>query len=108
VNAALNNAAKAVTQNVAGPLTADLRNRAFKAEWPSDIVIQLTVKADEGVLYIEYPDDLEERINDLEYGTEGVSPSPVIRPFMSRYAENMGQDFSNSVVDILAEIGALG
>jgi hypothetical protein len=108
VNATLQNAAIVVTKNVAGPLTAELRNMAFKAEWPSDIIVQLTVKADEGALYIEYPDDVEERINDLEYGAEGVSPSPVIRPFMSRYAQNMEQDFSNSIVDILAEIGALG
>ena len=108
MNAALKNAAIAVTTNVEGPLTADLRDKAYKAEWPSDIIIQLSVKAKEGALYIEYPDELDERINNLEYGSEGVSPQAVFRPFMSRYATHMESDFSNSVVDVLAEIGALG
>ena len=108
MNAALKKAAIAVTQNVEGPLTAALRDKAYKSEWPSDIIIQLSVKAKDGALYIDYPENLEERINDLEYGTEGVSPQAVFRPFMSRYASTMENDLSNSVVDVLAEIGALG
>jgi hypothetical protein len=108
VNASLKNAAIAVTKNVEGPLTASLRDRAYRAEWPSDVIIQLNVKAKDGALYIDYPDELDERINNLEYGSEGVSPQAVLRPFMSRYASHMEEDFSNSVVDVLAEIGALG
>ena len=108
MNASLKNAAIAVTKNVEGPLTASLRDRAYRAEWPSDIIIQLSVKAKDGVLYIEYPDDLDDRISTLEYGAEGVSPQAVIRPFMSRYATHMEEDFSMSIVDVLAEIGALG
>ena len=108
MNASLKNAAIAVTKNVEGPLTASLRDRAYRAEWPSDVIIQLNVKAKDGALYIDYPDELDERINNLEYGSEGVSPQAVLRPFMSRYASHMEEDFSNSVVDVLAEIGALG
>jgi hypothetical protein len=108
VNASLKKAAIAVTKNVEGPLTASLRDKAYKAEWPSDVIIQLNVKAKDGALYIDYPDELDERINNLEYGSEGVSPQAVLRPFMSRYASHMEEEFSNSVVDVLAEIGALG
>jgi hypothetical protein len=108
VNAALKKAALAVTKNVEGPLTADLRDKAYKSGWPADIIIQLNVKAKDGALYIDYPESLDQRINDLEYGLEGVSPQAVFRPFMSRYASTMEVDFSNSVVDVLAEIGALG
>jgi hypothetical protein len=108
MNAALKNAAIAVTKNVEGPLTASLRDKAYKAEWPPEIIIQLSVKAKDGALYIDYPEDLDEQINTLEYGSEGISPQAVFRPFMSRYASTMENDFSNSVVDVLAEIGALG
>lgn len=108
MNAILKDAAVAATKNLSAPLTAALRDRAYRAEWPADIVLELSVKASDGALYIEYPERLEERIQDLEYGTEETAPRTVLRSFMYRYAAHMETDVTNSVVNVLAEIGALG
>lgn len=44
-----------VAAAAADRLTPILRNMAIAAGWPSDVVLSLTVKADKGALYIDYP-----------------------------------------------------
>jgi len=105
MNAELQNAAKDVAKKSAIKLTPLLRDMAYKAEWPSDIIIQLEVKAEDANLVVSYPESLEERINDLEYGSEGGAPKPVIRPFNYRYAKNLEEEMSDSLGDVLNEMG---
>jgi hypothetical protein len=107
VNAAMENAAKDVARKSALKLTPVLRDMAFRAEWPSDIIIQLNVEAVDSDLVVSYPDDLEERINDLEYGSEESPASPVIRPFTYRFSKELEREVSETLVDILDEMGVL-
>ena len=107
MNAAIERAAKDVARKSALKLTPVLRDQAFRAEWPPELILQLTVKAEDENLYISYPEEFDSRIEDLEYGTQNQAPRPVLRPFMARYASNLEQEVSESVVNILADIGAL-
>jgi hypothetical protein len=105
MNAELENAAKDVARKSALKLTPVLRDMAYKAEWPSDIIIQLEVKAEESDLVVSYPESLETRINDLEYGVEGGAPKPVIRAFNYRYAKDLDEEMSDSLGEILNDMG---
>jgi hypothetical protein len=107
MNAALENAAKDVARKSALKLTPVLRDMAFRAEWPSDIIVQLKVDAVDSDLVISYPEDLEDRIHDLEYGGEDAAPKSVIRAFTYRYAKELEQEVSETLVDIMAEMGVL-
>ena len=107
MNQAIQNAAIDVAKKAAEYLTPKLRDAATAANWPSDVVISLTVKSDKGALYIDYPETFEERINNLEYGEVGQSPNAVFRPFFARYSEHLEELMSDAVVNILAEVGAI-
>ena len=107
VNAAVEKVAKEGARKSALKLTPVLRDQAFRAEWPSEIVIELSVKAEDENLYISYPDEFDSRIEDLEYGSQSQPPRPVLRPFMARYASNLEEEITESVVDILSDMGAL-
>jgi hypothetical protein len=107
VNATMENAAKDVARKSALKLTPVLRDMAFRAEWPSDIIIQLKVDAVDANLVVSYPEELEERINNLEYGSEDSSATPVIRPFTYRFSKNLEQEVSDTLANILAEMGVL-
>jgi hypothetical protein len=100
-------AAKDVARKSALKLTPVLRDMAFRAEWPSDIIIQLRVDAVDADLVVAYPEDLDDRINDLEYGTESTPASPVIRPFTYRFSKELEQEVSETLTDILYRMGAL-
>jgi len=106
VNVAMEKAAKKIAASAANKLTSQLREMAYRAEWPSDIIVQLSVKAEGENLYISYPDSLNTQIENLEYGTPDTAPTAVIRPFMARYAENLETEVSESIVDILSNMGA--
>ena len=56
-----------------------LRKHAASYGWPSDITDQL--KFSKGGT-ISYPQDIEEAVLTLEYGTQDVPPAPAIRTFM--------------------------
>jgi len=100
-------AAQDVARKSALTLTPVLRDMAFRAEWPSDLIIQLKVEAVDSELVVSYPEDLEDRINDLEYGDEKTPAKAVIRPFTYRYAKHLEENVSESLVDILGEMGVL-
>jgi hypothetical protein len=105
VNVTLEKAAKDVAQKSAHKLTPVLRDMAFRAEWPPEIIIQLKVDAVDTNLVISYPENLEEQINNLEYGTEYSPAKPVIRAFTYRYAEELEEEISDTLGDILIEMG---
>lgn len=98
-------AAKDAAIKSADRLTPVLRNMAIAADWPSDITLNLTVKAKDGSLYIDYPEELEDRINDLEYGQRDQAPNPVLRSFSTRFASHLEEVMSNASVDVLTDMG---
>ena len=98
-------AAKDAAIKSADRLTPVLRNMAIAADWPSDITLNLTVKAKDGVLYIDYPEELEDRINDLEYGQRDQAPNAVLRSFSTRFASHLEEVMSNASVDVLTDMG---
>lgn len=98
-------AAKDAAIKSADKLTPVLRNMAIAANWPSDIVLSLTVKAQDGSLVIDYPAEFEDRINDLEYGQRDQAPNAVLRSFVARFASHLEEVMSNAAVDVLADMG---
>jgi len=105
MNIAVENAAKDIARKSALRLTSVLRNMAFRAEWPSDIIVQLVVKAEDENLYISYPEEFEARIQDLEYGTPNTSPQPVLRIFTARYAANLEREVSETLFHLMENMG---
>lgn len=106
VNSILEQAANKSAKKSADKLTPVLRYEAAKAGWPGDIIVNLNVRAKDGSLYIEYPEDMDTRINDLEYGDgKDAAPNAVIRPFMARYSSHLEEIVSGTLVDIMGEMG---
>jgi len=105
VNATMEKAAIDVARKSARKLTPVLRNMASSAEWPGEIVIQLSVQSEGPNLVVAYPEDLEEQINELEYGSENTPARPAIRPFTYRYSKQLEAEISETVIDILGEMG---
>jgi len=93
------------TEATASRLTSLLRDFAYRAEWPVDVIIQLSVKVEESNLVVSYPDEIHDEVNDLEYGTSGTSPRAVLRPFVSRLGSFLEQEVSEGVIDTLAFMG---
>lgn len=105
MNKTIEAAAKDAAIKSADRLTSVLRNMAIAADWPSDIVFNLTVKAQDGSLVIDYPEEFEDRINDLEYGQRDQAPNAVLRAFSSRFASHLEEIMSDTTVNVLADMG---
>jgi hypothetical protein len=58
-----------------------LKDHALDYDWPVDIVKGLKIVHNNGDHQIAYPQELEEKILTLEYGTPSIPPSPVLRTF---------------------------
>jgi hypothetical protein len=74
-----------ISENIS-PLTTLLRQKAATSGWPSEIAERLTVVDSDGSLLIHIPEDIDQKVMDLEYGTLGQMPSAVIRPFIYKYS----------------------
>ena len=98
---------KKAADKAASEFTPLLKDTAIKAGWPPYIVNEMVVKEEDGELYIDYPPELTNKINDIEYGTQNSAPNSVLRVFLSRH-QSQTDEFSDTVyVDALAELGAL-
>ena len=65
------------------PLTQDLRKLALNSGWPARLAEALTlVTKEDNELIIEYPDNLKQAIEDMEYGTPATFPNAVLRKFI--------------------------
>lgn len=69
--------------DLAGQYTKDLKAAATSANWPVIVIAQLEVVMSNGHYTVYYPDSIREEVELLEYGTETVPPSPVIRNFIA-------------------------
>ena len=57
---------------------------ALESGWPSRIISQLEVRTSGDEMYVYYPDDIKEDVENLEYGDINSLPNAVIRPFLLR------------------------
>lgn len=73
-----------VADKVSTPLLLELRSMAHGALWPAYIVSSLTIDYEDGELVINYPEDMEEAVDNLEYGDINSLPNAVLRPFSYR------------------------
>lgn len=92
----LNSLALDVAKRVIPGLNASLKTYASSAGWPEKVVAAMYVEFDGGDIFINYPENLADEIDDLEYGKPFGLPNPVIRPFIERN--------KSVVVDVLANI----
>lgn len=83
-------------------LEQNLRLAADAGGWPDEIIKELSVKFDEGSLSVAWPENLEQTIQDLEYGSKGNS-QPVLRGFIYRADSHIKSVLANQTVDLLMQ-----
>jgi hypothetical protein len=98
---------KKAADKAASEFTPILKDTAIKAGWPPYIVNEMVVKEEDGELYIDYPLELTDKINDIEYGTQNSAPNSVLRLFLSRHQSKSDEFSDNVYVDALEAMGAL-
>jgi len=98
-------AAQALKQ-AAERLTPDFRQEALNAGWPADVVFQMTVEEQNGDLYLAYPDNISEQVENLEYGNNEEAPNPVIRRFIRNHTDGLDDIFESAFEDVASELGA--
>jgi len=104
VNAVVETAVKDAAEKASEQLTPMLQQLAIAAGWPADVAFSLSVKPKDGELHVSYPEELDEQINNLEYGTPSSAPASVIRPFVARIGSHIGNVLEDSVVAIMEEM----
>lgn len=84
-NVSLNELSEQAAQELLRPLTKELRLLALSSGWPAEAIKSLTVALDDTyTLYVDYPEDIRETVENLEYGDINGLPNAVIRPFIFR------------------------
>jgi len=104
VNAAVSTAVKDASEKASEQLTPMLQKFALAAGWPADVALSLSIKPQDGELHVSYPEELDDEVNNLEYGTPNSASSSVIRPFVARVGGHLGNILEDSVVAIMAEM----
>lgn len=89
-------------------LTRSLRDAAYKAGWPSDIIVSLNIRSSGSKLYLDFPQNFANRIDDLEYGSPTTAPNPVLRKFMSTINDEMGEILSETAASMIQDLGVYG
>lgn len=88
-------------KSAAKELTVELRDMAVAAGWPTDVASSLSVVLTNGSLNIDYPESMEQRVQDLEYGSFQKPPMSVMRKFMYRTEQVTSQILGGEVLDNL-------
>jgi hypothetical protein len=78
-----------------------LKSTALSAGWPKNLVDNLTVAFDGKALYVNYPEQYAQQVEDLEYGAVGSLPNPAIRPFINRSDSVLKTVFQGKIFDDL-------
>lgn len=91
------------------PLTNQLRNIAFASGWPVELIQALTVEIDDThTLYVNYPDEAKEAVENMEYGDINGLPNAVIRPFILRAPALVEETLRKSALqDLFIGVGIL-
>lgn len=88
-------------------LTMELQADALSAGWPKTYASQLSVRVDKSNIYIDYPENLAQDIEDLEYGSKDQPPTPVLRLFVDRHSDDFQNVFAESSINHLFDSGVL-
>jgi hypothetical protein len=88
-------------KSAAKELTLELRDMAVDAGWPADVASSLSVVLTDGTLNIDYPEEMDQRIQNLEYGSFQKPPMSVMRKFMYRTEKVTSQILGGEVLDNL-------
>lgn len=94
-------------ENIVQRFTGVLRNMAYDAGWPDDVVSSLSLIYEDGTVKIAYPERLTAQVNDLEFGKDGQPPNSVIRTFMLRHQNDASKEISFLVAEDIYEGGGI-
>lgn len=88
-------------KSAAKELTLEIRDLAVEAGWPNDVASNLSVVLNNGSLNIDYPESMDQRVQDLEYGSFEKPPKSVMRKFMYRTENVTSTILGGEVLDNL-------
>lgn len=73
--------------------------------WPSDVRDKITLNVTPEFIEVVWPTDLEKKVNDLEYGTLGKSPSHFIRKVEEMIVNEIAAAMADVTVDFVMRAG---
>jgi hypothetical protein len=90
-------------------LTEYLRTIAYRSGWPANYINGMKVSmTDDFTIYVDPNPDLQEDIDDLEYGNLNALPNAAIRPFILRASDVIEQLIEEKALPrLFAELGVL-
>lgn len=90
--------AREESETALGELAGHLRSQAAVTPGWEEYADRLGVQADEG-LYVGLPpgDEDEEKVFDLEYGTEETGPSPLLRSTLSQHGLHIERQLGHAI-----------
>lgn len=92
---------EAALEAITGDLTTRFYRHAIEAGWPSNIVKSVSVVYDNASVGFDYPANLEEIIDGLEFGSHDQPPSPAMRTFKNRVGEDIYDAMEDAVCNFL-------
>jgi len=101
-----NNAqAKEIAESLAPVFTQEFRVIAKASGWPTHLInaIQVVAHPDTSIA-LEYPGELKQEIEDLEYGPEFGVANTAIRAFMYRCEATLQSYLTLPIPDMIAEV----
>jgi hypothetical protein len=84
-------------------LTEELKATAKTSGWPKSAIDALSVSFDGSSLSVDYPPQLKNMIEDLEYGNGSNFPNSVIRSFIYRSGPTVNSVLANRSISNLFE-----
>lgn len=98
----INNLLKAKASDGAEEMTAALRDRAARFGWPQDVVSKMSVVYDGSSLNYSFPEDIEKKVWDLEYGKmPNPTPNSVLRGLEYRMHGFMDEIIDPNLLDTM-------
>lgn len=96
-----------VVNALTSSLTVELRKKADTAGWPSHLTSSLNVVGEDGVIFVSYPEEFKNDIEDLEFGTMNTPPVSVIRPFIYQASSEVAWALKNELAEDVFENGGV-
>lgn len=100
--------AQGVADTLIPPLTVTSKASASTAGWPANVISSLSMGYENGVLLLQYPQDIKETVDNLEYGDINSLPNPAISPFVRRAQSTIEQVIEDqAVVELFIDAGII-
>lgn len=85
-------------------LTEELRATAKNSGWPQSVINALSITFDGSDIIVDYPKQLSQIVDNLEYGNGSDLPNSVIRAFIYRSGDTVRSVLANRSVNNLFEL----